>query len=86
MFVSTGASDKKAEIRESVISAIVKDMPEYYSPKNIYVIDSMPITSSQKIDYHALEKMQKNKIFPNTHPLPVNQSLIDSPSIPISSL
>ncbi len=62
VFVSTGAIDNKAEIRESVISAIGKDMPEYYAPKNVYVIDSMPITSSQKIDYRAIERMAEEQV------------------------
>ena len=57
VFASTATTEKKEEIKQNIISAIGKDLPEYYSPKNIYTIDNMPITSSQKIDYRALEKI-----------------------------
>ena len=36
---------------------IIDHLPLYYAPKNIVLLDKMPVNSSQKIDYRTLERL-----------------------------
>lgn len=53
---SCGLSDNAA-LKDTVSKRIAKDLPRYYAPKNIILLEKMPISSSQKIDYRALERI-----------------------------
>ncbi len=56
VFISVEAKESKAKIKETVANAIVEDLPAYYKPEAIIVLDQMPVNNNQKIDYHALER------------------------------
>ncbi len=62
VFATAVSSDKKEQVKESIISAIRKDLPEYYEPNAVNILDKMPITSSQKIDYRTLEKIAEEQM------------------------
>lgn len=45
----------------SIRKLISDSLASYYYPKEIIIIDEMPITDSQKVDYRALEQEAENK-------------------------
>ena len=57
VFVSTDGIDSHEAVKGKVAKKIENDLPMYYKPKDIIVLDEMPINSNQKIDYRALEQM-----------------------------
>lgn len=56
-FVSIDGTDSHEAIREKIAKEIENKLPMYYKPKDIIVLDEMPINSNQKMDYRALERM-----------------------------
>lgn len=42
---------------EKIVKEIENNLPMHYKPKDIIVLDEIPIISNQKIDYRALEQM-----------------------------
>ena len=57
VFVSIDGMDSHEAVKGKVAKKIENDLPMYYKPKDIIVLDEMPINSNQKIDYRALEQM-----------------------------
>lgn len=47
---------KNAVNADAIICYICKELPEYYWPKYVEVLDAIPVNQSQKIDYKELEK------------------------------
>ena len=43
-------------MKETVAKSISDNLPAYYKPKAILVLDKMPVNNNQKIDYRALEQ------------------------------
>ncbi len=57
VFVVARESGNIKRVEEDVKRHIQETLPAYYEPKRVIVVDLLPITSSQKIDYKKLEKM-----------------------------
>jgi len=45
--------------KELICNKLAADLPDYYTPKSVQLLDAMPVTTSQKIDYKALEALAK---------------------------
>lgn len=56
-FVSLNSTESQEAIKKKIAKEIENNLPMYYEPKNIIVLDEIPVNSNQKIDYRALEKM-----------------------------
>ena len=52
--------DTKYELIKSINDSIHKELPDHLWPQSINIIESMPLTSSGKIDYRALEKQAED--------------------------
>ena len=59
VFVSTDAESHK--VKELVTENVEKNLPKYYRPKAIIVLDKIPVNSNQKVDYRALEREAQNE-------------------------
>ena len=57
-FVTLNES-KKDDAADRLMSLARSELPEYDYPEKIFILDSMPMTPSGKIDYLALEEMAK---------------------------
>lgn len=57
VFITSCGQSDNAALKDAVAKRIAKDLPRYYAPKNIVLLDKMPVNSSQKIDYRTLERM-----------------------------
>lgn len=57
VFVVARESGNMEQVEVKVKKIIQEKLPAYYEPKKMIVVDALPITSSQKIDYKKLEKM-----------------------------
>lgn len=57
VFITSCGQSDNAALKDAVAKRIAKDLPRYYAPKNIILLDKMPVNSSQKIDYRTLERM-----------------------------
>lgn len=57
VFVTLTSNSNKEVIKEAVLNQIREKLPLFYLPRNIIVLEQMPITSSQKIDYRKLESL-----------------------------
>lgn len=57
VFVSCAAGVNKAACKHAVETLIHKQLPVVYAPAAIIVMDELPLTTSQKIDYRALERL-----------------------------
>lgn len=57
VFVVARESGNMEQVEAKVKKIIHEKLPAYYEPKKVMVVDALPITSSQKIDYKKLEKM-----------------------------
>lgn len=55
VFISTDSSATKTSIKEKVSHEVESNLPMYYKPKAIIVLDEMPVNSNQKIDYRTLK-------------------------------
>ena len=51
-----GSSESEEELIARVRSLIADNLPDYYEPEFIRIIDIMPRTASGKVDYVQLEK------------------------------
>ncbi len=51
-----------SSVKEKMIRIISENTPQYYEPKDIIFVSSLPITTSQKVDYKLLEKMYLGQI------------------------
>jgi long-chain acyl-CoA synthetase len=58
VFVTTVAEMEKQTVEMKIMQSITNQLPDYYRPEKIVVLDRMPITSSQKIDYCKLDEMK----------------------------
>ena len=56
VFISTDAEVSSEKMKETVEKAISDNLPAYYKPKAILVLDKMPVNRNQKIDYRVLER------------------------------
>ena len=45
------------KLLDNIRNAMEKDLPEHLIPKEVYMIPNIPLTTSGKIDYLALEDM-----------------------------
>lgn len=61
VFVSIDGTDSHEVVREKIAKEIESNLPMYYKPKDIIVLEEMPINSNQKIDYRALERMVEQR-------------------------
>lgn len=57
VFITPRGQSDKAALRNAVLEEIAKELPGYYRPKNIVLLEKMPVNSNQKIDYRALERI-----------------------------
>lgn len=60
VFVSADAKVSREKIKEAVAHSISANLPAYYKPKAIFVLDTMPVNTNQKIDYRALEALAEH--------------------------
>lgn len=56
VFIATDGKISKENMKESVKSVISENLPAYYRPKAIHILDKMPVNNNQKIDYRTLER------------------------------
>lgn len=59
VFLTTDPTISAKNIKTIVASEIENNLPKYYEPKDIVVLDEMPVNSNQKIDYRTLELKAK---------------------------
>lgn len=62
VFVSSNGTEAYDVVREKTAKEIERNLPEYYKPKDIIVLDKIPVNSNQKIDYHALEQIGRERL------------------------
>lgn len=60
VFVSTDTTSYN--VKELVAEKIKVDLPKYYSPQAIIVMDKIPVNSNQKVDYRALEREVQEEV------------------------
>lgn len=53
----TVSNNQTGNVKSEVMKIISEKLPSYYLPKAINLIENMPTTSSQKIDYRELERI-----------------------------
>ena len=58
-FITLHNADSNDGIVEQLNILLKKELPSHMLPESIHILDKMPITSSGKIDYRALEEMVK---------------------------
>lgn len=61
-FVTLKCNSEKTSVVNELLDYICKELPEHHWPKDIYVIENMPITPSGKIDYRILEEIAQENI------------------------
>lgn len=54
--VASDANCNKENLASGIMAAISKNLPEHLLPEAVHIIDYMPLTTSGKIDYRALEQ------------------------------
>lgn len=54
--VASDANCSKENLASGIKEAISKNLPKHFLPEAVHVIDNMPLTTSGKIDYRALEE------------------------------
>lgn len=57
VFVTIRDDSLQDEMTKTIYEKIKTELPIYYTPKNIIILDKMPVNANQKIDDHALENM-----------------------------
>jgi len=57
VFVSLNKNAQIKGIKDNIYKVISENLPMYYEPKDICIIDEMPTNANQKINYRALENM-----------------------------
>lgn len=62
VFVTADAAVIHEELKKVVEQVVQKELPSYYAPKDVIVLDHIPITSSQKNDYQALKKCTSHNL------------------------
>ena len=60
--IVTIKEDHDKDIIEQLKALACRELPEYDCPEQFFILDTMPMTASGKIDYRALEKMAKGGI------------------------
>ena len=58
-FVTLKQDCEKAAVVNELLEYSFKELPEHHWPKEIHVIDNMPVTTSGIIDYRVLEKIAR---------------------------
>ena len=57
VFVSINGTESHEIVKEKIAKEIERNLPMYYKPNDIIILDEIPVNSNQKIDYRALERM-----------------------------
>ena len=60
--ISVDSLVTKTSIKEKISNEVESNLPMYYKPKAIIVLDEMPVNSNQKIDYRTLEREAQKEI------------------------
>ena len=55
-FVSLASTENSEVVIGEIKSALAKELPEHMQPETFILIDEIPLTTSGKVDYRALEK------------------------------
>lgn len=58
--VATDANCDKEKLISNIMEAINQNLPEHLLPEAIHIISNMPLTTSGKIDYRALQEKVEN--------------------------
>lgn len=56
-YVEMSINSDSERLLDNIKKAMEKDLPEHLIPKEVYMIQNIPLTTSGKIDYRALEDM-----------------------------
>ncbi|MBQ4060337.1 MAG: acyl--CoA ligase [Lachnospiraceae bacterium] len=57
VFVALNKTETFGYILEKIHNVIIQKLPMYYEPKDIRIVEEIPINDNQKIDYRKLEEM-----------------------------